>query len=526
DGAYRAPREINFWLGLILLQIVLGLALTGYLLPWDQKGFWATKVATNMIALLPVVGEPLQRLVVGASDYGHHTLTRFFALHAGVLPILLATFLTLHVLLFRRHGLTVRDPKHAPDTYFWPEQVLRDAVACLGVAIVVLVLVLWHYPHANPEIPLAQQLGAELGAPANPAESYAAARPETYFLFLFQSLKYLEVFPPIVGAIIVPGLVLFSLFLMPFIGRWQLGHRFNIVWTFALLIGAGILTALAWHEDHNGKTQESQHYLAAVASAESEAERAVTLADSPQGIPPTGALSLLRSDPKTQGPKLFRQHCAACHSHAPDSQDAAADLSQIINVEKPTASNLWNFGTLDWARGILDPAKIVGPHYFGNTKFKDGDMAKFVKENIGDKLAELKGDAQTKFRQSIEDAALAVTAENGRKIAGVAEVDKHVDAGRKAIVDVFACIDCHKFGKEGDIGMAPDLTGYAAREWLTAFLSNPADERFYRDTNDRMPAFATHPNDPANRLSPEDLATLVSWLRGEWYEPAKESGVK
>ena len=80
----------------------------------------------------------------------------------------------------------------------------------------------------------AQQLGAELGAPADPAESYAAARPETYFLFLFQLLKYLDKYPPIVGAIIVPGAVMLSLFLMPFIGRWKLGHRFNIVWTFAL----------------------------------------------------------------------------------------------------------------------------------------------------------------------------------------------------------------------------------------------------------------------------------------------------
>ena len=71
-------------------------------------------------------------------------------------------------------------------------------------------------------------------------------------------------------------------------------------------------------------------------------------------------------------------------------------------------------------------------------------------------------------------------------------------------------------------GMAPDLTGYASREWLTAFISNPADERFYGDKNDRMPAFAPHPGDPANRLSPEDLAILVSWLRGEWYEPANK----
>src|SRR5439155_24787216 len=86
DGAYKAPREINFWFGLGLLLLVLALSLTRYLLPWDQKGYWATKVATNIAALVPLVGPALQTLVVGGVDYGHHTLTRFFALHAGVLP--------------------------------------------------------------------------------------------------------------------------------------------------------------------------------------------------------------------------------------------------------------------------------------------------------------------------------------------------------------------------------------------------------------------------------------------------------
>lgn len=527
DGAYRAPREINFWLGLVLMQIVLGLALTGYLLPWDQKGYWATKIATNMIALVPLVGESLQRLVVGGNDYGHHTLTRFFALHAGVLPMLLAGFLTLHVLLFRRHGLTVRDPKHAPDTTFWPEQVLRDAVACLGVAIVVLVLVLWHYPTADRGVPLGQQLGAELGAPANPAESYAAARPEVYFLFLFQLLKYLEVFPPLVGAIAVPGLVMFTLFLMPLVGRWQLGHRFNVVWTLALIVGAAVLTTLAWREDHNGATPESRHYLAAVADAKTQAERAVTLASSPTGIPPTGALALMRTDPKTQGPKLFREHCAACHSHAPASTangaeavgGAAAnvDATQVIAVEKPSASNLWRFGTIDWVRGILDPAHVAGPHYFGYTAFKDGEMANYVKETIGGQLTELKGDELAKYRQARDDAALALAAESGRPLGDVANSQHRIEAGRKAIVDVFACIDCHKFQSQGG-GSAPDLTGYASSQWLSEFISNPANERFYGDKNDRMPAFAVHPGDPANRLSAEDLAILVAWLRGEWYE--------
>src|SRR2546423_8046929 len=86
DGAYKAPREINFWFGLVLLLLVLGLSLTGYLLPWDQKGFWATKVATNLAAVVPGIGPDLQKVIIEAPAYGHHMLPRFFALHAGILP--------------------------------------------------------------------------------------------------------------------------------------------------------------------------------------------------------------------------------------------------------------------------------------------------------------------------------------------------------------------------------------------------------------------------------------------------------
>jgi ubiquinol-cytochrome c reductase cytochrome b subunit len=521
DGAYRAPREINFWIGLILMQLVLAMSLTGYLLPWDEKGYWATKVATNMLALVPLVGEPLQRLIVGGSEYGHHTLTRFFALHAGVLPGLLIVFLVLHVALFRRHGLKPREPRRGPDTTFWPDQVLRDAVACLAVAIVVMVLILWHYPTINPTEPLGGQLGAGLGAPADPAESYSAARPETYFLFLFQSLKYLEVFPPVVGAVVVPGLVMLSLFLMPIVGHWELGHRFNVVWTLALLVGVGVLTALALRDDYNGRTPQSQHYLAAVDATEAQARRAVELAGSPTGIPPTGALTLLRNDPKTQGPKLFRQHCTACHSHFPPD-GTAADPSQVIVVEKPTAPNLWQFGSRDWAAGLLNPEKIAGPQYFGNTAHKDSDMVAFVEDAFGaDATAELDETARVELQRKVADVAIALAAESGLNNGQTVELDQRIAAGREAIVAEFVCIDCHKFHDDGFLGMAPDLTGYASREWLTEFVSNPEQPRFYPDTNDRMPAFAAHPDDPtANRLGAAELDMLVSWLRGEWYEPS------
>jgi len=110
DGAYKAPREVNYWFGVLLLLLVLALSLTGYLLPWDQKGFWATRVATNLMNLVPFAGPEMQKLVVGGTEYGHHTLTRFFALHAGVLPGLLVLLIVGHIYLFRRHGITPAEP--------------------------------------------------------------------------------------------------------------------------------------------------------------------------------------------------------------------------------------------------------------------------------------------------------------------------------------------------------------------------------------------------------------------------------
>jgi ubiquinol-cytochrome c reductase cytochrome b subunit len=150
-------------------------------------------------------------------------------------------------------------------------------------------------------------------------------------------------------------------------------------------------------------------------------------------------------------------------------------------------------------------------------------MVKFVKETIGGELEKLKGDELTNYKTKIDDVALALASEAGQSVGKLPDLDKRIASGRDAIVNVFACIDCHKFHDDGALGSAPDLTGYASREWITAFISNPADERFYRDTNDRMPAFAAHPGDVSNRLSPEDLATLVSWLRGEWYTPTEEN---
>jgi len=104
-AAYRKPRELNWVLGLCMLLLVLGFGFTGYLLPWDQKAFWATNVGLNIVGTIPFVGETLANLLRGGPMLGALTLLRFFALHVFVLPILLAAGMLLHFAMVRKQGI-------------------------------------------------------------------------------------------------------------------------------------------------------------------------------------------------------------------------------------------------------------------------------------------------------------------------------------------------------------------------------------------------------------------------------------
>jgi len=496
DGAYKAPREVNFWFGVVLLLLVLGLSLTGYLLPWDQNGYWATKVATNIMAMTPLIGPALQKIVIGGADYGHHTLTRFFALHAGVLPGLIIVLLIGHIYLFRRHGLTAKEPKRGPDVPFWPDQVLKDAVACLAVLAVVLFFVL------RPRF-LGMTGGAELGAPADPSEQFAAARPEWYFMFLFQMLEYFKGDMAIVGALIIPGIVMLILVLMPVIGGWKLGHRFNVGFTFALLTGVAVLTAVAFASDRHDTL-----YQGAARLAERDSHRVKELARS-KGIPVAGAVALLRDDAYTQGPRIFARSCASCHRF--DGHDGLGKLP----TDAPTASDLKGFASREWLTGLLDPNRISTPHYFGGTKFADGKMAKWVKKN-GPRYS-------SEQKEQLRKVIAAVSAEAKLKSQETLDARDTADisTGRALISGDINCTECHQFQKKDEEATAPDLTGYGSREWLITFISNPAHERFYGKRNDRMPAFGTE-----KILDARSIEMVVDWLRGDWYEPPREIAAK
>jgi ubiquinol-cytochrome c reductase cytochrome b subunit len=482
DGAYKAPREFNFWSGVVLLLLVLALSLTGYLLPWDQKGYWATKVATSIAAITPFVGPEIQKLVVGGVDYGHHTLTRFFALHAGVIPGAIILFIVGHIYLFRRHGITPKEPRRKPDAAFWPDQVLRDAIACLAVLAVILFFIF-------------RFRGAELYAPADPSEQFSAARPEWYFLFLFELLKYFPGGTEVWGAIVIPGLLMAVLAAMPFVGNWKLGHRFNVGFLWSMLFGIGVLTWLAIRED-----RANPDYHRALAVAKRDAARVVELAQGPDGIPVSGAVTLLRNDPLTQGPKLFAKNCASCHRY--DGHDGLGGTPK----DAISGADLKGFASREWLTGLLDPKRVDSPHYYGGTKFKDGKMVSYVKEDVAG--------FDDALKKELGEAIIALSAE--AQLKSQAETDRRDEAiiarGTQSLTGGnLGCMECHKFHEEGEAS-APDLTGYGSREWLMAFISDPAHERFYGERNDRMPRYGEE-----KILTTQEIGLIVDWLRGEWY---------
>ena len=230
--AYRPPRELTWFTGMALLGLTMTFGFSGYLLPWNTLAFFATKVGTDIAGILPVVGPGIARLLRGGDDVGAATLTRFFGFHVAMLPAAFTAVLLVHLLLIQRQGMSEslgakhEAPKGMP---FYPGFILRDAILWLGVFGVLLVLCTF--------------MPWELGPKADPfASAPAGIRPEWYFTFVSQSLKYLPAkILGIDGEVV--GICTFLsggafLFLAPFLDRSAAHGRRSPVFTF---VGVAII---------------------------------------------------------------------------------------------------------------------------------------------------------------------------------------------------------------------------------------------------------------------------------------------
>lgn len=105
-GSYKRPRELNWVAGIVLLLLTLVFGFTGYLLPWDQKALWGSTVGSEILGVVPVIGEALLQLLRGGMEITGLTLTRFYGIHMLVLPILVFVFLAIHFVIIRRQGIS------------------------------------------------------------------------------------------------------------------------------------------------------------------------------------------------------------------------------------------------------------------------------------------------------------------------------------------------------------------------------------------------------------------------------------
>lgn len=223
-GAYKRPREMMWLVGVILFLLTLAFGFSGYLLPWDQRAYWATQVGINIIGTIPVVGDLLVRIIRGGQNLGAMTLSRFYALHTLFLPWLLMGLIALHLFILRRVGPAGPWDEVRASAYvepFWPKQVAMDAVA-IGVAFVLVAV-------------LAITVPAPLSDPANPSDTSFTPVPEWYFLFYYQLLKYVKGPWEIVGTVALPVLFYLTLFLLPWLDR----HPERRPFSRRVVIGAG-----------------------------------------------------------------------------------------------------------------------------------------------------------------------------------------------------------------------------------------------------------------------------------------------
>ncbi len=203
ERSYRKPREVTWVTGMLMFFLALGFGFSGYLLPWNELAFFATKVGTDIAGVVPFIGKPLMVFLRSGDDVTGATLSRFFGFHVAVFPGIFTVLLGIHLILVQRQGMSepigilTEDKKELRTMPFFPNFLLRDILLWLIVLNLLAILAVF-FPW-------------ELGHKADPfASAPAGIKPEWYFLFMFQTLKYIPAKVLVIDGEIL-GILLFSI---------------------------------------------------------------------------------------------------------------------------------------------------------------------------------------------------------------------------------------------------------------------------------------------------------------------------
>ena len=484
-GAYRRPREVTWWVGVALFGLTLGLSHTGFMLPWDQKGYWAARIATSIAGTTPLAGPWIQQVLQGGPDYGSLTLTHVYALHAGLLPMLAFGLLAVHVVLFRRSGANVpAGVDAAKREAFFPAQAWKDLVAGAIACGLVFAVVLDRH-------------GAALDAPADPNADYPA-RPEWYLTPIFELRKHMHGPLELVATMGVPAVVFGYLIALPLIDRApeaRLRERTKSLWP--LLVGfAGtvvlLVVSLAGDAKDAGFVKQREQADAFAATAAKLAMK---------GVPPGGPLEMLANDPELRGASLFAKSCGSCHV-----------LGQVGDRAKATAPALDGWGTEAWAASMLDDPDAHAR--FGATPFK-GMMPSMIQPPLDQKPDDPPFHPMNDADVKATAIFLASQSDADGEAQGARPLKRdpgQVAAGEKVVT--VRCTSCHLWKGEGDDsgdGNAPDLAGWGTVAWTKAQIANPAGGTTYR-SGALDPKLKGHMPRFDQDLAASDVELLARWV--------------
>jgi len=310
-GSFKYPRELNWLTGVVLLGLTLGMGFTGQLLRWDQNAVWSVVVGAEQAARVPFIGPWLGDLVLGGSTIGGTTLTRFFAIHVIVLPLLIMAGIGVHLALVLFHGISepprvgeTADPATTPSRYaelldrdgvpFWPNAAWRDLIfAAVVVAVVV---------------GLAATIGpATLDHPPDPSQVNAHPRPDWYFWWYFALLAYLPPALENVVIVLAPLIGIAALIALPFVaGRGERHPARRPLAVAGVICGVAMLAAL---------------------TVSGHRERWSPRFDA---VPLTTAEIGATTGPVYQGGMLFNTRgCLSCHSISGHGGTRGPDLTRV-----------------------------------------------------------------------------------------------------------------------------------------------------------------------------------------------------
>jgi len=320
-GSYKGRRELVWLAGCVLLTLMLGMAFTGYLLPWDQKAYFATTVGTNILSEIPWIGNPLKRLLRGGTEMGTLTLSRFFVLHVFLIPACIFAFIATHVYAFRKAGAAgplSEDPvtPKLKAEGFYPKQLVMD----MGFAMLIIVALgvcayLWP---------------TELGPKADPSDTQFLPRPEWYYIPVFQYLKYWHGSTSVIGILIIPAIVGLLLVGLPFYDRslerrpWK--RPVSVGLFTATLIALGALGIASHREDMRNPGVAAQ-----LEKQQAETAEFMTAKFEPELSGSFVAQNATSLNPDvTKGKALFEgQSCNACHGDNGIGTAAAPKLTGV-----------------------------------------------------------------------------------------------------------------------------------------------------------------------------------------------------